>query len=317
MNENNRLIRVGIFYDGNYFMHVSNYYYYEHTRKARLDIAGLHTFIRHEISSEEGVDLSRVQVVDAHFFRGRQNAVEAQENNRLYSDRVFDDILMHEGVVTHYLPLKSRGFRKEEKGIDVLMVVEALELTMLKRFDVVVLIASDGDYAPLVRKINTIGSRVMVVSWDFNWTDENGNARYTNTSQDLLKESTYPMAMAELIDKGLKKSDPIVGNLFYSPPAQPERKTAPLLSATGNGPVAATPAVPSGPTVTSRIASLHNGYGFIEARPKDLYFYYADLVGVEFADLEVGDEVSFVVSRNENGPCAREIQRLEGGYKED
>lgn len=38
----NTLLRVGVFYDGTYFSHVSNYYLYQHERKARLSIEGCH-----------------------------------------------------------------------------------------------------------------------------------------------------------------------------------------------------------------------------------------------------------------------------------
>jgi hypothetical protein len=47
------LTRIGIFYDGNFFFHVSNYYLYEHQRKSRVSINGLHQFIVSEIAREE------------------------------------------------------------------------------------------------------------------------------------------------------------------------------------------------------------------------------------------------------------------------
>ena len=46
MEKGNNLTRIGVFYDGNYFLHVSNYYNYSHERKNRLSIAGLHHFIK-------------------------------------------------------------------------------------------------------------------------------------------------------------------------------------------------------------------------------------------------------------------------------
>ena len=46
-NQLNNLVRIGIFYDGYYFYKVSNYYKYEHDRRSRISIAGLHDFIRH------------------------------------------------------------------------------------------------------------------------------------------------------------------------------------------------------------------------------------------------------------------------------
>ncbi|MEZ5172126.1 MAG: NYN domain-containing protein [Bacteroidia bacterium] len=169
----NGVVRIGVFYDGNYFLHVSNYYNYFHERRRRISIAGLHHFIRQQIAEEMAVDVSLCHVVDAHYFRGRMSAYEAsQRGNQLYNDRLFDDVLMSEGVVTHYLPLRTRGGRKEEKGIDVWLALEALELTWMKKYDVLVLITSDGDFVPLIRKVNTLGTRVMVLSWDFEYTDD-------------------------------------------------------------------------------------------------------------------------------------------------
>src|SRR5438270_12265510 len=102
-----RLTRIGVFYDGNFFWYVSNYYAYVHHRKARLSISGLHEFIRDQVSKSEGIDGRYCQIVDAHYFRGRFSALEAQNRQKLFADRTWDDVLMREGVVTHYLPMTS------------------------------------------------------------------------------------------------------------------------------------------------------------------------------------------------------------------
>ena len=90
-----------------------------------------------------------------------------------HRERVFDDVLVREGVTTHYLPLSPDG----EKGIDVWLALEAMELALFKRFNVVVLVVCDGDFLPLVRKLNTLGTRVAVLAWDFQYVDGNGNDR--------------------------------------------------------------------------------------------------------------------------------------------
>ncbi|MEX1187886.1 MAG: cold-shock protein, partial [Bacteroidia bacterium] len=35
INQQNGVTRIGVFYDGNYFLHVSNYYNYFHERRRR------------------------------------------------------------------------------------------------------------------------------------------------------------------------------------------------------------------------------------------------------------------------------------------
>jgi uncharacterized LabA/DUF88 family protein/cold shock CspA family protein len=285
------LTRIGVFYDGNYFLHVSNFYNYTHERKSRLSVAGLHHFIRNQVAQQEGTDERLCQIVDAHYFRGRLNAFEASnQGNSLYYDRVFDDILSSEGVTTHYLPVKTNqsGVR-QEKGIDVWLALEAFELAFYKRFNVLVLIASDGDYVPLIRKLNTLGTRVMVLSWDFEYTNAYGTKMITRTSQDLLEEVTYPVAMHEIIDNRVRKNEPLINGLFVPQTKQRVFEKTNVKTTTA-------------PTEKkSSIMTLKNGFGFIKYPPNNLFFHYQNLVGVDFNDLAVDDEVLFTISKNDKG----------------
>lgn len=296
-----KLIRIGVFYDGNFFYHISNYYNYEHDRRSRLSIAGLHDFVCHSVADYEGTDPRFCQVVDAHYFRGRLNAFDAQESNRLLSERIFDDILIQENVTTHYQPLKVRDGRIEEKGVDVWLALEAYEMALFKQYNVMVLIASDSDYAPLVRKLTTLGIRVMVLGWDFAFIDErSGRERRTVTSIDLLKEATYPMAMADIIDNAADKDDSVINNLFISK----DRKPKPYTPEAGeyydeeySEPIE----YEEGETVQSEVLSLKNGYGFISMPPNNLYFHWTFLVEDDFNDLYEGDSVEFTIGKNDKG----------------
>ncbi len=310
-----KLIRIGVFYDGNFFYHISNYYNYEHERKARLSIAGLHDFICHKVADFENTDSRFCQVVDAHYFRGRLNAFDAQESNRLLSERIFDDILMQENVVTHYLPLKVRDGRIEEKGVDVWLALEAYEMALYKNYNVIVLIASDSDYAPLARKLSTIGTRVMVLGWDFSFIDErSGRERRTVTSIDLLREATYPMAMADIIDNKMNQTDPVINNLFINR----ERKPRPAFASQDADPVIydddyeeEIPYYEEGETLRSEILSLKNGYGFISMPPNNLYFHWTFLLDDDFNDLYEGDAVEFTIGKNDKGQdIAQNVRKI-------
>ena len=297
----NQIVKIGIFYDGNYFFHVSNYYSYDHPRKKRLSISGLHRFICNEISKEEGVKPNFCQIVDAHYFRGRLSAQEAsQKGDSLYWDRVFEDILMSEGITTHYLPLKTVGTKKEEKGIDVWLALETYEMTLVKKFDVVVLIATDGDFVPLVRKLNTLGVRVMLLSWDFESVSENGHHHITRTSQELLEEVSYPIAMHEIIDNRLLRTDALVNGLFV--PTTSERKAAIERVQNSSGEV----------HTVSEILSLKPGYGFIKYPPNNLFFHFSSLKDIDFNELRTGDRVSFRIVQNDKGEEVAVDVRVEG-----
>ena len=299
MTTSKDLKRIGVFYDGNYFLHVSNYYNYFHSRRKRLNIAGLHDFIRNLVAKEEEVPARFCQVIEAHYFRGRISAQEAsQRGNQLYNDRVFDDILMSEGVVTHYLPIRNRSGKKEEKGIDVWLALEAFEQAFYKRFNVVVLITSDGDYVPLIRKLNSLGAKVMVLSWDFEYTDDMGRDVVTRTSQDLIQEVTYPIAMHELINNGLNAGNQLVTNLFELPEySQPKRVTS--LNEESE--------VHDGSAM-----NMNNGYGFIQFPPNNLFFHYHDVVEGDFNDINNGDMLEFTIETNERGQeVAKNVRKAE------
>jgi uncharacterized LabA/DUF88 family protein/cold shock CspA family protein len=300
----NKLTRIGVFYDGNYFLHVSNYYAYHHDRRSRISIAGLHEFVRYKISAEEDKDVHLCQIVDAHYFRGRLSAQEASnEGNRLFYDRLFDDILMMEGVTTHYLPVRTIQGYRQERGIDVWMALEAFELTLHKQFDVVVLIASDSDFVPLVRKLHTLGVRVMLLAWDYEYFDEEGRRRSTVTSQELWEEVTYPVAMQELIEEGDDESSFPIVRLFV------ERKRQAYVP---DAVVENIEIEENGEPRTSTVFSLKDGYGFVTyPQTNNLFFHHSFLIDTDFNDLREGDTVEFTLSRNDRGePIARNVKLM-------
>jgi len=298
-----RLTRIGVYYDGNYFLHVSNYYNYVHPRKKRLSISGLHDFIRQQISAHDGNDFNLCHIVDAHYFRGRISAQEAsQRGNQLYYERVFDDILMSEGVVTHYFPMRS-FFGKREESVDVYLALEAYDRALQGKIDVLVLISSDGDFVPLIRKLNSLGVRVMVLCWDFEFTNDEGQKMVTRTSQQLLEEVSYPLQMHELIDNRLKKNDPLINSIFvqdeYISPAQIQADEDKFNR------------IDLEETKTSEILSIKNGYGFIKFPNNNLFFHYTDVMNVDFNDLITGDEVEFTVERKHNGQdVAKNVNKI-------
>lgn len=302
----NPALKVGVFYDGSYFTHVSNYYNYVHPHRRRLHIGGLHDFIKHMVAEREGTRPNLCHIIDAHFFRGRFSAKDANEKtNQLYYDRVFDDVLMYNGVQTHYLPVKDMMGRKREKGIDVLMALETYELCMLKRYDVVALIASDSDHVPLVRKIHALGCKTMLLGWDFEYVEESsGETQTTKTSTDLWNSVTYPLEMADLIEEGLRENDEPVRDMFVlkeSGPRDPD-VDRPLVSISDYS---------SEERYTGEIMSLHNGYGFIRFPDNNVFFLHDDLVDIEFSSLSVGEELEFNVTTNSRGQrVAKHIKRV-------
>lgn len=314
MEGDKRLTKVGIFYDGNYFAHVSNYYNYVHEKKSRININGLHDCIREMVAEYERVDSRYCQIVDAHYFRGRFSAHETQRRNKLMAERVFDDILMNSGIVTHYLPMTSRG----EKGIDVWFSLEALELTIFKQFDVVVLIACDSDYLPLVRKLNTLGARVMVIGWDFEYYDDYNNHFVTATSQYLLREVAYPILMHEVIDDKSEENQFFLQNLFVGKDTDYEDDEYEDDEYIVGGVLPLENDIERHEGV---ILSLKHGFGFIVPNDKseNVFFHWGAVNDPykDFNDLVVGEKVSYNLGTNENGICAIDVEVVEEDLEQE
>ena len=217
--------RIAVFYDGQYFANVSNFYKFSHARKSRINFHGLHNFIEEEVSREEGVDRRLCQIVESHFFRGRfslpdlrkwqiQKSDDAYVGRSLEADRTVDDLLSTANITTHYLKMATYGERTQEKGVDVWLALEAYDLAVHKKFDVLVLIACDSDFVPLVRKLNSIGTRVMLLAWDLESVDATGQKNTTRTSQNLIEECSYPVLMNQRIDARDARNDITIDRLF-------------------------------------------------------------------------------------------------------
>lgn len=316
---NNTPPKIGVFYDGNFLLHASNYYNYIHPQRRRLSVNGLHDFICQRVAEEEGIDPKRCRVCEAHYFRGRLNAADAaQRGSQLYHDRVFDDILMSEGVHTHYLPLRNIYGRKEERETDVWLSLEVFEMALQEKIDVAVLVVADTDYVPLVRKLIAMGVRVMLISWEFEYTNDEGARIVTKTSHELLNLAHYPVPMQEVIDCGLKQDNQLIMNLFVQTDSrqgvgEDEEEGGDLDDEFSPKGLAAEDREP-GARYMSQVLSLKNGYGFIKYPNNNLFFHSLDVIESDFTEFAPGDDVEFSIDKNDQGQdVAKQVKRLGAG----
>ena len=335
-----KLTRIGIFYDGGYFAHVSDYYLYHHEKQARISIQGLHALIRDEVGKAEQSDPRYCQIVEAHYFRGRFSADDARRHDAqrvdgdstLYRERKFEDALIKAGVTPHFLPLFAHDDgRPREKGVDVWLALEAFDLARAKGLNVVVLVTGDGDYVPLVRKLNGLGTRVLITAWDLRHGDDRFGSGTTRTAQALIDEVTYPLMMGSIIDDRSRRADPLIRNLFvsrptpaYQPPSQPPPAQLPSqpVSQPAEADGTAQPgAVDGGEQRPWRAASPPPGmedsepmreqgyianlpfgreFGFIESDfgGERMFFHQSWVEGCSFNDLQPGDRVEFTPDAN-------------------
>jgi cold shock CspA family protein len=184
-----------------------------------------------------------------------------------------------------------------EKGIDVWLALEAYEMAINRKFDIIVLVVCDGDYVPLVRKLNTLGAHSMLISWDFDYYNENGKIESTRTSQQLVEEVYHPVSMNQIIDGG--EQDLYSRNLFvldkdnfFVVASVLDNKN----SANRRGGQEETPAEDAeyGDAFNSVILSVKEGYGFIEDHSvNNVFFHYSNVENADFNDLKPGMKVRY------------------------
>ncbi|MCL2478480.1 MAG: NYN domain-containing protein, partial [Treponema sp.] len=250
-------------------------------------------------------DIRRCQIIDAHYFKGRSSAKDL--GDKVQSERIFEDILMRENIVSHYLPLRySENNTVVEKGIDVWLALEAYELAIYKHFDILVLVAGDGDYVPLVRKLHTLGTQVMLLCWDFSYHNENGDIVETRTSRQLLDEVFLPVIMSQKIDQ--ENSD-FIKELFV--PEKTWDKTLP--SATFHQENTGDAVLVEGiQEFESVIVSLNqNGFGFIKDEERNnIFFHYSTVANRDFSELKAGMKVKYQVEEDEERTKRDDAQRF-------
>ncbi len=180
-------LKIGVFYDGSHFNYAQNFFF--HTRKLGwLSYQPFQQMIENIIREHEQ-GYNNYKVVYAGWYQGsyhEKHATEAQlrTENKRFHDR------MHSGIETKSIPMsESIG----EKGIDIVMAIDALQTGLKGKIDVAVLVTADGDFVPLCRELMKNGIRVMAVYFEYKEKDRNN---YVN--ERLLSACNYSLNVNSL-----------------------------------------------------------------------------------------------------------------------
>lgn len=176
------ICRIGVFYDGSFFSYSQRFLY--HNRKLGwLDFRAFHSLVQEYVRSKEQ-GYSTYKVVYASWFQGLYTSVKAEEK-QLRLDRNHYHDLMHAGIEAKFLPMStSQG----EKGTDVALAVDALQIGLAGKIDVAVLVTGDGDFVPLVHELMKNGVRVLIAYFEYK---EGDYRSYAN--ERLLASANYEL----------------------------------------------------------------------------------------------------------------------------
>jgi uncharacterized LabA/DUF88 family protein len=202
------LCRIGVFYDGSYFTYAQIHFYADRDL-GWLSFVPLHSLIENFIREKEQ-GYFNYRVVYSGWYQGLFTSTQSNDHQRRI-DRNRHMDLMHAGIDPKYVPMsKAQG----EKGIDIAMAIDTLQVGMEGKIDVAVLVTGDGDFVPLVRALMKHGIRVATIYFEYNSEKRNSFA-----NERLLSVSNYTLNINEL-EKDRKNS-----GLFRSLFRQAEKET--------------------------------------------------------------------------------------------
>lgn len=183
-------LSIGVFIDGGYFAKIDEGL--ARTNQGKVNIKGLFKFIPEMISKHFGVQRNLLYITEAHYYRGRFKATDAENRNLLLQERQFEDTLIENDIIFHYKhlrPLESGGII--EKGIDTWFALDTYELTLYRDFDYVVLISGDADHEMLARKLKALKTHSILLTWDPAHTGSTSRflSEEVCTHIDIMKEA--------------------------------------------------------------------------------------------------------------------------------
>ena len=187
----NKQISIGVFIDGGYYAKID-----EGLKKnlsLQVNLSSLLAYLRRQVSAKYQVPYEDCQITENHYFRGRYRVYDAYNKHLLYSERKFEDALIENDVIFHYKHLREVKKGTEvtivEKGIDTWYALETYELTLLRKFEVVVLITGDADHEMIARKLKALKSRVLLLTWNM--------SEQSSTSRFLKEEANWHIELGD------------------------------------------------------------------------------------------------------------------------
>ena len=181
------LCRIGVFYDGSFFTY-AQLHFYAGRKLGWLTYTPFHALIENHIGEKEQ-GYSRYRVVYAAWFQGLHTTTQSNDQQRR-KDRNRDLDLVHAGIEPRYVPMSQAG---GEKGIDVALAVDAMQVGLQGTIDIAALVTGDGDFVPLVRALMKHGVPVTAVY--FEYEDQRGKSFINDR---LLNACTYSLSVSSL-----------------------------------------------------------------------------------------------------------------------
>ncbi len=295
-------IRIALFVDGGLYRVLNSYYRDGHPVGQPLNFGAMEVILRRGAKAAMTSAAIGYQGVAKRYFDGNPLPIRGQA--AMDGARRFDALIANWGWDVHRQDMNR--FSGKQQGVDVDLAVSAVTLAHSGAVDVIVFLTTDGDFAPLFRKIRSTGVTVVLAAWDVTWNAPDGMLRCVKTSPLLAPVADYVFNMGGLINEMLGRGE--ADGLFYGgrrqlrPTTGVSTKSSSWLDAREQH---------RGTVVNMG----DRGFGFIrpdteDERAENIYFDRKSVRGGKYPQMKLGDRVVFYLGQNHLGPCAVEVHLL-------
>jgi hypothetical protein len=207
-----RPLRIGFFLDGYTLKKVNDYYRNFHRFHSTLDFKSLRVWVEMQaIRYFEGEHFRELEM-ESHYYHPyanpHQNAVEREGTLRL------EQQLISAGYTVHFNKRRIR----DGIGPNLSLMEDALLFAMYRKMDAIILLSTQGEYAPLPDRLRLMGIPMLLLGWNFIYPKSKYNVHW-KTDSYLRRTCAHYVAMEKVVDKGC--CEKASRGFFF----QPARKT--------------------------------------------------------------------------------------------
>lgn len=202
------ILRIGFFLDGFTLKKVNEYYKIHHRFHSKLDFRSLKAWVQLQA-------LKYFKICDNCDLQMESHYYHPYANPHVFTDKCEGTIrLEHEleaaGFRVHY---NSRTPESGNFGPNLSLMEDALLFASFQKMNAIVLLSTQGQYAPLPDRLKIMGIPTLLLGWNFIYPKAKHSVRW-KTDACLKETCAHYVAMEKVVDKDPNSTQAPTGFFF-------------------------------------------------------------------------------------------------------
>ena len=186
-------LRIGFFLDGYTLKKVNEYYKVHHRFHSRLDFRGLKFWVQQQALHYFDCGLRRDLELESHYYHPFTNP----------------HIHKHDGAIRFEHELESAGYHVHFNRVvpsddrvtpNMSLMEDALLFATYRKLDGVVLLSTQGQFAPLPDRLRMMGVPTLLLGWDLEYPKAKMMVHW-KTDACLRETCAHYVAMEKVVDR--------------------------------------------------------------------------------------------------------------------